>query len=62
MELLTVTQVAERLDLSEGRVRVLAHEKRLPYRRTILGEMRFRSEDVERFAQVPRKPGRPRKG
>ncbi len=60
MALLTTSQVAERLHLHPSRVRALAAAGRLPSTSTPLGRL-FDPKDVERFAQLERRPGRPAK-
>jgi excisionase family DNA binding protein len=56
--LLTVRQTAERLGVSGTRVRQFIHAHRLPAQR--LGrDWIIDAPDLERFAAVPRRPGRP---
>jgi excisionase family DNA binding protein len=56
--LLTITEVAERLGLSEAMVRRYCAEGRLPARKVGKG-WAVRRWDVERFAATPRRSGRP---
>jgi excisionase family DNA binding protein len=56
--LLTITEVAERLGLSEAMVRRYCAEGRLPARK-VGKSWAVRRWDVERFAATPRRSGRP---
>jgi len=57
---LTVPQAAKRLGLHRSRVWLLIREGRLRARETVRG-YRLDPRDVEAFARLDRRPGRPRK-
>ena len=58
-EMMSVPQVAEELDISEGRVRQLLYEKTLKGERVGWQWVILRT-DLEAYKAVRRKPGRPR--
>lgn len=59
--LLTAKEVAKRLRVSVGRVHQFVMEGRLQFERKLGPNSLFDKDVVERFAQQPRRNGRPRK-
>jgi len=58
-ELMTITEVAERLKVSRQRVNILIKDGRLPAVQLSPRTVVIRKADVEAFEKQPRPPGRP---
>lgn len=61
MEFLSIPEVAQVLGVSDRRVRALVKGGRLPAIRVGARTYAVLRSEVDRFADVPRRPGRPRR-
>ena len=59
-EYLTTDDVATELNISAGRVRQFVVEGRLKYFKKIGQVLFFDPDEVQKFKQTPRNPGRPK--